>query len=139
MHIRQYTLQLKTTGKTLHNITAQLSKLVQQSAIATGVCSLFLQHSSASLIIQENADPDVLQDLEDFFRRLIPEDASQYRHSAEGADDMPAHIRTALTSTSENIPIQGGKLALGTWQGVYVWEHRQRGRQRQVLVNLMGL
>ncbi len=139
MHIRQYTLQLKTTGKTLHNITAQLSELVQQSAIATGVCSLFLQHSSASLIIQENADPDVLQDLEDFFRRLIPEDASQYRHSAEGADDMPAHIRTALTSTSENIPIQGGKLALGTWQGVYVWEHRQRGRQRQVLVNLMGL
>jgi len=139
MRIQQYTLQLKTTGKTLHNITHQLSELVQQSGMVTGVCGLFLQHSSASLIIQENADPDVLQDLEDFFRRLIPEDASQYRHSAEGADDMPAHIRTALTSTSENIPIQGGKLALGTWQGVYVWEHRQRGRQRQVLVNLMGL
>ncbi len=139
MRIQQYTLQLKTTGKTLHNITDQLSELVRQSGMVTGVCGLFLQHSSASLIIQENADPDVLADLEDFFRRLIPEDASQYRHSAEGADDMPAHIRTALTSTSENIPIQGGKLALGTWQGVYVWEHRQRGRQRQVLVNLMGL
>jgi secondary thiamine-phosphate synthase enzyme len=139
MRIQQYTLQLKTTGKTLHNITDQLSQLVQQSGMVTGVCGVFLQHSSASLIIQENADPDVLQDLEDFFRRLIPEDVSQYRHSAEGADDMPAHIRTALTSTSENIPIQGGKLALGTWQGVYVWEHRQRGRQRQVLVNLMGL
>jgi conserved hypothetical protein TIGR00149 len=139
MRIQQSTLQLKTTGKTLHNITAQLNALVQQSGIATGVCSLFLQHSSASLIIQENADPDVLADLEDFFRRLIPEDASQYRHSAEGADDMPAHIRTALTSTSENIPIQGGKLALGTWQGVYVWEHRQHGRTRQVVVNLVGL
>ncbi len=139
MRIQQYTLQLKTTGKTLHNITDQVSELVRQSGMVTGVCGLFLQHSSASLIIQENADPDVLADLEDFFRRLIPEDASQYRHSAEGADDMPAHIRTALTSTSENIPIQGGKLALGTWQGVYVWEHRQRGRQRQVLVNLMGL
>ncbi len=139
MRIQQYTLQLKTTGKTLHNITDQLSELVRQSGMVTGVCGLFLQHSSASLIIQENADPDVLADLEDFFRRLIPEDASQYRHSAEGADDMPAHIRTALTSTSENIPIQGGKLALGTWQGVYVWEHRQRGRQRQVLVNLIGL
>jgi len=81
----------------------------------------------------------VLADLEDFFRRLIPEDTSRYRHSTEGADDMPAHIRTALTSTSENIPIQGGKLALGTWQGVYVWEHRQHGRTRQVLVNLVGL
>lgn len=107
MRIQQYTLQLKTTGKTLHNITAQLNALVQQSGIATGICSLFLQHSSASLIIQENADPDVLADLEDFFRRLIPEDTSRYRHSTEGADDMPAHIRTALTSTSENIPIQG--------------------------------
>jgi secondary thiamine-phosphate synthase enzyme len=139
MRIQQYTLQLKTTGKTLHNITAQLNALVQQSGIATGICSLFLQHSSASLIIQENADPDVLADLEDFFRRLIPEDTSRYRHSTEGADDMPAHIRTALTSTSENIPIQGGKLALGTWQGVYVWEHRQHGRTRQVLVNLVGL
>jgi secondary thiamine-phosphate synthase enzyme len=139
MRIQQYTLQLKTTGKTLHNITAQLNALVQQSGIATGICSLFLQHSSASLIIQENADPDVLADLEDFFRRLIPEDTSRYRHSTEGADDMPAHIRTALTSTSENIPIQGGKLALGTWQGVYVWEHRQHGRTRQVVVNLVGL
>jgi len=139
MRLQQYTLQLKTTGKTLHNITDQLTRLVRESGMATGVCSLFLQHSSASLIIQENADPDVLKDLEDFFRRLIPEDPSQYRHSSEGADDMPAHIRTALTSTSENIPIQAGKLALGIWQGVYVWEHRQHGRTRQVLVNLMGL
>jgi secondary thiamine-phosphate synthase enzyme len=139
MKICQYTLSLRTSGKTLHNITSEIALLVQESAVQTGMCTLFLQHSSASLIIQENADPDVLADLEDFLRRLVPESATAYRHGAEGLDDMPAHIRTTLTSTSENIPISGGKLALGQWQGVYVWEHRQEGRSRQVLVHLAGL
>lgn len=139
MKICQYTLPLHTSGKTLHNITAQLNQLVQTAGVETGMCTVFLQHSSASLIIQENADPDVLADLEDFFRHLVPESPTAYRHNNEGLDDMPAHIRTTLTSTSENIPIASGKLALGTWQGVYVWEHRQKGRTRQVLVHITGL
>lgn len=139
MKMYQSILSLQTSGKTLHNVTAYINQLVQDSGVETGMCTLFLQHSSASLIIQENADPDVLADLEDFLRRLIPESATAYRHSTEGVDDMPAHIRTTLTSTSENIPITGGKLALGTWQGIYVWEHRQRGRTRQLLVHITGL
>lgn len=95
-------------------------------------------HSSASLIIQENADPDVLADLETFFSKLVPEYGLNYRHTAEGPDDMPAHIRTALTKTSENIPITRGRLALGIWQGIYVWEHRDRGRTREVMVHISG-
>jgi secondary thiamine-phosphate synthase enzyme len=148
--IHQTILNIPTHGKNLHNITSQVQSVVSEFGIDVGMCNLFLRHSSASLIIQENADPDVLLDLESFFTRLIPEEGFSensnldlrtklaYRHSSEGADDMPAHIRTALTSTSEAIPIAQGKLLLGTWQGIYVWEHRSLGRTREVVVNICG-
>lgn len=131
-------IEISTCGKTLHNITAPIEKLVQNSGISIGICALFLRHSSASLIIQENADPDVLKDLETFFSKLVPESNQAYRHIAEGDDDMPAHIRTALTKTSETIPIMDNKMVLGIWQGIYVWEHRRCGRHREVVVHIWG-
>ncbi|MBD2189784.1 YjbQ family protein [Pseudanabaena sp. FACHB-723] len=134
----QQTITLRTNGKKLHNITRQVEAILSQSGITIGLCNVFLRHTSASLIIQENADPDVLADLETFFAKLIPEDASQYRHISEGKDDMPSHIRSTLTKTSETIPIANGKLALGTWQGIFVWEHRNLGHTREVLVHVTG-
>ncbi|WP_434685737.1 secondary thiamine-phosphate synthase enzyme YjbQ [Pseudanabaena minima] len=134
----QQTIALRTNGKKLHNITHQVDAILSQSGIKIGLCNVFLRHTSASLIIQENADPDVLADLETFFTKLIPEDASKYRHTSEGADDMPSHIRSTLTKTSETIPIANGKLALGTWQGIFVWEHRNLGHTREVLVHITG-
>jgi len=133
----QHLLQVQTTGKSLCRITAQVQAAVAASGIGTGVCHLFLRHTSASLLIQENADPDVLKDLETFFSRIVPE-GQHYRHSTEGLDDMPAHIRTALTHTSEFIPISHSKLLLGTWQGIYIWEHRQHGSTREVVVHVTG-
>jgi secondary thiamine-phosphate synthase enzyme len=111
---------------------------VAESGIKTGLCTIFLRHTSASLIIQENADPDVLKDLANFFAKLVPEDGKSYIHDAEGADDMPAHIRTVLTKTSEQIPIAQGRLLLGTWQGIYLWEHRQHGHYREIVVQIIG-
>jgi secondary thiamine-phosphate synthase enzyme len=134
---RQQLLQVKTRGKSLTNITRQVQDAVVKSKIPMGLCALFLRHTSASLIIQENADPDVLADLETFLAQLIPEGAP-YRHSTEGPDDMPAHIRTVLTHTSEQIPINGGRLVLGTWQGIYLWEHRQQGSLREVVIHISG-
>ncbi len=134
----QQTIALRTNGKKLHNITRQVEAVLAQSAVKMGLCNVFLRHTSASLIIQENADPDVLADLETFFTKLIPEDASQYHHISEGIDDMPSHIRSTLTKTSETIPIADGKLALGTWQGIFVWEHRNLGHTREVLVHITG-
>lgn len=134
---RQQLLQVKTGGKSLSNITRQVQDAVSKSDIKMGLCSLFLRHTSASLIIQENADPDVLADLETFLAKLIPE-GGNYRHSTEGPDDMPAHIRTALTHTSEQIPVNGGRLVLGTWQGIYLWEHRQHGSLREVVIHVSG-
>ena len=133
----QRSLRITTAGKTLHNLTEPVQQLVTQSGIEVGLCVLFVRHTSASLTIQENADPDVLWDLEAQFQRLVPED-DRYRHSAEGPDDMPAHIRTALTNTSETIPIARGRLALGTWQAIYLWEHRQHQHTREVVVHIMG-
>ncbi|MGD1850475.1 MAG: secondary thiamine-phosphate synthase enzyme YjbQ, partial [Cyanophyceae cyanobacterium] len=133
----QRDLRVPTRGKSLHNITAPIREVVTESQIELGLCSIFVRHTSASLLIQENADPDVLADLETFLGRLVPE-GDGYRHSMEGPDDMPAHIRTALTQTSEQIPINQGRLALGTWQGVYLWEHRQRGQSRDVVVHIVG-
>ncbi|RFP55009.1 MAG: YjbQ family protein [Limnothrix sp. CACIAM 69d] len=135
-HVQQV-LRLSTQGKRLHNITSAIAELVARSGVTTGLCTLFVQHTSASLVIQENADSDVLQDLETFLAGLVPESAP-YQHSAEGPDDMPAHIRTALTHTSEQIPIVHGQLGLGIWQGIYLWEHRQHGRTREVVVHIMG-
>jgi secondary thiamine-phosphate synthase enzyme len=137
MQLYQHMLKVHTDGKQLCKITHPVQDLVAASGIQTGLCTLFLRHTSASLIIQENADPDVLTDLANFLARLVPEDQS-YIHSLEGPDDMPAHIRTVLTHTSEHIPVAHGRLLLGTWQGIYLWEHRQRGQVREVAVHLMG-
>lgn len=138
MKHHQIGLKIKTTGKSLHKITSQIEQAVAKSTVENGLCTVFVRHTSASLLIQENADPDVLIDLENFFAQLVPEDATRYVHSTEGLDDMPAHIRSALTHTSENIPVSGGRLVLGTWQGVYLWEHRQRGSQREIIVHVSG-
>ena len=138
MEHHQIALKIKTTGKSLHKITSQVRQAVAKSGVGTGLCTVFVRHTSASLLIQENADPDVLVDLENFFARLVPEDPNRYIHRAEGLDDMPAHIRSALTHTSEHIPISTGKLVLGTWQGIYLWEHRQRGSHREIIVHVHG-
>ncbi|MCY7391172.1 MAG: secondary thiamine-phosphate synthase enzyme YjbQ [Leptolyngbyaceae cyanobacterium CAN_BIN12] len=133
----QKTLRISTTGKSLCKITSQVQAVVAQSSVRVGLCSLFLRHTSASLVIQENADPDVLKDLENFFAKLVPE-WENYIHSTEGADDMPAHIRTVLTHTSEQIPVANNRLLLGVWQGIYLWEHRQHGSSRELVVHVMG-
>ncbi|WP_218080513.1 secondary thiamine-phosphate synthase enzyme YjbQ [Anthocerotibacter panamensis] len=133
----QTTLKIPTRPKSLQSISREIAAVVERSGIELGLCVVFLRHTSASLLIQENADPDVLQDLEMFFEKLVPE-TLPYRHATEGPDDMPSHIRTALTSTSETIPIRAGRLALGTWQGIYVWEHRDHSHLREVVVHIMG-
>jgi secondary thiamine-phosphate synthase enzyme len=134
----QKTLKLKTNGKSLQKITRDIESVVKEANVDTGLCTVFVRHTSASLLIQENADPDVLTDLSNFFADLVPEDPSRYIHSTEGPDDMPAHIRSALTRTSEQIPIANGRLVLGTWQGVYIWEHRERNHAREVVVHVSG-
>lgn len=131
-------LRISTTPKGFTKITEQVQRAVAEADIKTGICHLFLRHTSASLIIQENADPDVLQDLANFFNKLVPEDGKSYLHSAEGKDDMPAHIRTVLTHTSEQIPISQGRLVLGTWQGIYLWEHRSSRCDRELVIHLHG-
>lgn len=133
----QHLIKVQTHGKSLQKITAKVASVVADSGIQTGLCTLFLRHTSASLIIQENADPDVLTDLTNFLSKLVPED-NHYIHSTEGPDDMPAHIRTVLTHTSEQIPVVQGRLALGTWQGIYVWEHRHHSHIRELVVHVMG-
>ncbi|MBW4577344.1 MAG: secondary thiamine-phosphate synthase enzyme YjbQ [Aphanothece sp. CMT-3BRIN-NPC111] len=133
----QHRLEVKTSGKSFCKITPKVQAVVAESGVETGLCTLFLRHTSASLVIQENADPDVLKDLANFLAKLVPEH-DNYLHSTEGPDDMPAHIRTALTHTSEQIPIANGKLLLGTWQGIYLWEHRQRGHIREVVIHISG-
>ncbi len=133
----QQVLRVQTPGKSLSNVTEQLRMAVKNAGIKTGLCHLFLRHTSASLVIQENADPDVLRDLENCFAKLVPE-GDYYIHDDEGPDDMPAHIRTALTHTSEQIPISNGRLVLGTWQGVYIWEHRDRSHSRELVVHITG-
>jgi secondary thiamine-phosphate synthase enzyme len=141
----QQLIKVQTQGKSLQKVTTKVAAIVAESGIQTGLCSLFLRHTSASLIIQENADPDVLLDLANFLAKLVPEgdpcgngEDARYIHSTEGADDMPAHIRTVLTHTSEQIPIANGRLVLGTWQGIYLWEHRQRNHLRELVVHVMG-
>lgn len=138
MKMYQEIVEVKTSGKCLHQITPQVMKVVNNSEIKIGICTVFVLHTSASLIIQENADPDVLADLSNFFSKLVPEKGFDYLHSAEGADDMPSHIRSVLTSTSENILIRDGRLLLGTWQGIYLWEHRVRSNLRKIAIHVQG-
>jgi secondary thiamine-phosphate synthase enzyme len=131
-------LVLKTPGRGFHEITDQVAELVRHSGIQTGLATLHAQHTSASLLIQENVDPEVRRDLERFFARLVPDGDPLFRHIAEGSDDMPAHVRTALTAVNLSIPITGGELVLGTWQGLYLWEHRAHPQRRRVVVHLLG-
>jgi secondary thiamine-phosphate synthase enzyme len=135
-HYQEF-LTVQTQGKRFHNVTAQVQAVVAAAQVQTGLCTLFLRHTSASLIIQENADPDVLTDFAAYFAKLAPE-GPYYHHSTEGPDDMPAHLRTALTQTTETIPIGRGRLLLGTWQGIYLWEHRQKGSRRELVVHVSG-
>jgi secondary thiamine-phosphate synthase enzyme len=131
-------LHIDTRGKGLYEITDQIARWVDAQGVRTGLLTAFIQHTSASLTIQENADPDVVHDLNQFFNRLAPEDNRLYRHTIEGPDDMPAHIRAALTLTQLSIPVEQGRMALGTWQGVYVFEHRARAHRRSIVLHLMG-
>jgi len=138
--VRQLTHQITvaTSGKGLYEITAELERWVSGAGLSTGLVTVFVRHTSASLVIQENADPDVVRDLDDFFGRIAPEDSRLYRHTVEGPDDMPAHIRAALTQTQLSIPLIGGTLALGTWQGIYVFEHRSSPHRRSVVLHAVG-
>lgn len=129
------TLSIATHGRGLTEITEQVAAVVSAAPIDEGLCNLFVQHTSASLVIQENADPAVCRDLEAFFRKLVPEGSDLWTHTAEGPDDMPAHVRSALTQSNLTIPVQSGRLMLGTWQGIYLWEHRRRGSARRVVVH----
>lgn len=138
--MQQFTTRLEvvSSGKGLYDFTAPVIRWVSQCAIGTGLLTLFCQHTSASLTIQENADPDVIADLRDFFERIAPENDPRYRHTIEGPDDMPAHIRAALTMTQLSIPVLSGRLALGTWQGIYLFEHRADPSRRSVALHLLG-
>jgi len=138
--LKQFSRQVSiaTRGKGLYAIDGQVAPWVEECGLRTGVLTVFVQHTSASLLIQENADPDVVRDLNDFFARLAPEDQRLYRHTVEGPDDMPAHIRAALTQTHLAIPVYEGQLALGTWQGIYLFEHRAANHRRIVVLHLIG-
>ena len=129
-------LHLETKRQGLHEITDEIIRLVVSTKVREGLCTLFIQHTSASLTIQENADPSARRDLETWLNRLVPEDDPLYTHTTEGADDMPSHIKAILTSTSLSIPVLDGRLVLGTWQGIYLWEHRKRSHQRTVIVHV---
>jgi secondary thiamine-phosphate synthase enzyme len=138
MRQAQTEIEIRTRGQGLVEITDEVADWLSEQGIATGMLTMFCQHTSCSLVIQENADPDVRHDLERFFKRLVTEDPSLYVHNAEGPDDMPAHIRSALTAVSLPIPVRQGRLALGTWQGVYLFEHRARPHRRTVLLHVIG-
>lgn len=132
------TLERQTAGRGLLEVTEDVSGWVAGSGCREGLLTLFVRHTSASLLIQENADPGVRADLERFFSRLVRDGDPLFEHVSEGADDMPAHVRAALTATQLAIPVRGGRLALGTWQGIYLWEHRLAGHRRQLLLHLIG-
>ena len=131
-------IKVKTYPKSLNDITNHIIENIFLSNIKDGLCTLFIKHTSASLIIQENADPAVLRDIENFFNKLVPEDERLYEHDCEGPDDMPAHIRSLLTSTSLSIPIENSKLVLGTWQAIYLYEHRNQGYHRKIYQQIIG-
>lgn len=134
----QTIITLETPGRQLIDITSQVTEVVRKSGLHTGLCHIFIQHTSASLMINENADPDVLRDLESFFSDLVPDGDPRYIHTAEGPDDMSAHVRSALTQTSLTVPLVEGRLGLGTWQGVFLWEHRHRPHRRRLVITLIA-
>jgi secondary thiamine-phosphate synthase enzyme len=138
MRQHQETITVKTRGPGLIEITDDVARVVAAARIGMGLLTVFCQHTSASLLIQENADPDVQRDLTAFFRRLVPEGDSLFIHTTEGPDDMPAHVKAALTQTSLPIPVSAGRMVLGTWQGIYLFEHRTAPHTRRVVVHVMG-
>lgn len=138
MHQLSHQISLKTNGRRLYDITPDVTRWVQQSGMQTGVLTLYIQHTSASLLINENYDSDVLVDMEAFFARLVPDGDALFIHTVEGPDDMPAHVRTALTQTSLSIPLLEGRVALGQWQGIFLYEHRLISHSRRVLLHLIG-
>lgn len=138
MHIRRREIILNTNGQGLSEFTARVREFVESAGISEGLLTVFIRHTSASLLIQENADPDVPHDLEAFFKRLVPDGDKLFLHTAEGPDDMPAHVKAALTQSSLSIPIVSGRLVLGTWQGLFLFEHRRRPHTRTILLHAIG-
>ena len=136
--IFQKELAIETRGRGSVLLTDHIQRIVRESGAREGLCNVFILHTSASLLLTENADPDVRQDLETFISRLAPDGDPAYRHDAEGPDDMAAHVRTMLTETSLTVPLRDGRLALGTWQGIYLWEHRHAAHTRRVIVTVLG-
>lgn len=135
--VHQRTLSIRTQGRGFTDVTREVAAVVAEAGVGVGLCSVFIQHTSASLVIQENADPSVLRDLGRWMAKLAPE-GTDYEHHEEGPDDMPGHLRSAITRTGETIPVMGGKLALGTWQALYLWEHRGRAHTRSLVVTVLG-
>ena len=129
-------LTIRSTGQGLFEFTDAVASVVREARIEQGLCTVFVRHTSASLVIQENADPSARRDLEQWLQRLVPEDGEVYSHGSEGPDDMPAHIKAALTATSIGVPVSDGQLVLGAWQGIYLWEHRRRGGAREIVVHV---
>ena len=132
------TIDVATRGRSLYDISEQVQRVVREAGVATGLCTVFVHHTSASLLITENADPDVHRDLEAFMARLVPDGDRLFKHVAEGPDDMPSHVRSVLTQTSLGLPIAGGRCDLGTWQGIYLWEHRFAAHTRKLTVTVIG-
>jgi secondary thiamine-phosphate synthase enzyme len=137
--VHQECIRIQTPGRSIQNLSHRVAEVVARSGIDSGVCQVFVQHTSASLMLTENADPDVCLDLERFFSDLVPDGDSRYLHQDEGPDDMSAHVRSVLTDTSLQIPVMDGACALGTWQGVFLWEHRTRPHQRKIVVTVSGM
>lgn len=139
MHAHTATFTIRTRGKGTYEITAEVARIVRESGVTTGTATVFIQHTSASLIIYENADPSARTDLHEFFERLVPEEQDYFIHTAEGSDDMPSHLRMVLTRTSEVIPLAQGRMLLGTWQGIFVFEHRRAPHTRTMVVSVVGI
>jgi secondary thiamine-phosphate synthase enzyme len=137
LKLHQRALTVSTRGRGLYDVTGEVGRVVAESGVGTGLCTVFVRHTSASLVIQENADPAVLRDLGRWMDRIAP-DGTQYEHDAEGPDDMPSHLRATITRSSEAIPVAGGRLVLGTWQALYLWEHRSAGHRRELVVHVAG-
>jgi secondary thiamine-phosphate synthase enzyme len=138
MSVHQQSFEIVTEGRGTREISRDVQAIVAQAGVRTGICQVFVRHTSASLILSENADPDVRRDLESFMGRLVPDGDPLYRHTMEGPDDMPAHVRSVLTQSALSLPVADGCCALGTWQGVYLWEHRSVGHRRRITVTVIG-
>ncbi len=136
--MKQVSIKVRTSGRGTYEVTGEVQRAVKESGIETGLCHVFIHHTSASLMLCENADPTVLSDLESFMSRLVPDGDALFRHTAEGPDDMPAHVRSVLTQTGLNLPVDRGRLDLGTWQGVFVWEHRLAPHTRRLTLTVHG-